>query len=229
MLRPVSSQVPNVPVATFARTLSVERPSQAYSQSWIVPAPLVARCVSQPSLHHPLEDRRGAVAQQVGAVDQHHAGPAARAPRGSCAAHVVDLPSRPSGQRRRGRVGVDQDVLDAGQAVALGQRAGPSAGSRSRGVVFIVPGSASSRGVGVAEVGDDDVGADARAAARVSTRPCGRSRCSPRRWPRRRPGRRPPWCSRSRRSRRRRRASARRVISFSRRIRSMTIFLENVL
>ena len=48
MLRPVSSQVPNVPVATFARTLSVERPSQAYSQSWIVPAPLVARCVSQP-------------------------------------------------------------------------------------------------------------------------------------------------------------------------------------
>ncbi len=48
MLRPVSSQVPNVPVATLSRTLSVERPSQAYSQSWIVPAPLVARWVIQP-------------------------------------------------------------------------------------------------------------------------------------------------------------------------------------
>ena len=49
ILRPVSSQVPKRPVATPSRTLSVDRPSQAYSQSWIVPAPLVARCVSQPS------------------------------------------------------------------------------------------------------------------------------------------------------------------------------------
>ncbi len=30
---------------------SVDRPSQAYSQSWIVPAPLVARWVSQPASH----------------------------------------------------------------------------------------------------------------------------------------------------------------------------------
>ena len=44
----VSSQEPNVPVATFCSTDSVEAPSQAYSQSWIVPAPLVARWVSQP-------------------------------------------------------------------------------------------------------------------------------------------------------------------------------------
>jgi len=45
MFRPVSSHDPNEPVGTLARTLSVERPSQAYSQSWIVPAPLVARWV----------------------------------------------------------------------------------------------------------------------------------------------------------------------------------------
>jgi hypothetical protein len=39
----VSCHVPNVPAATFISTLSVEAPYQAYSQSWIVPAPLVAR------------------------------------------------------------------------------------------------------------------------------------------------------------------------------------------
>ena len=44
----VSCQVPKVPLATFISTLSVEAPNQAYSQSWMVPAPLVARCVSQP-------------------------------------------------------------------------------------------------------------------------------------------------------------------------------------
>ena len=44
----VSCQVPNVPSATFISTLSVDAPNQAYSQSWIVPAPLVARWVSQP-------------------------------------------------------------------------------------------------------------------------------------------------------------------------------------
>ena len=49
MLRLVSSHVPKRPQATPSRTLSVERPSQANSQSWIVPAPLVARCESQPS------------------------------------------------------------------------------------------------------------------------------------------------------------------------------------
>ena len=43
----VSRQVPNVPFATFSSTPSVETPAQAYSQSWIVPAPLVARWVSQ--------------------------------------------------------------------------------------------------------------------------------------------------------------------------------------
>ena len=55
MLVAVSCQVPKVPVATFSRTLSVEAPSQAYSQSWIVPAPLVARWVNHPRGHHPLE------------------------------------------------------------------------------------------------------------------------------------------------------------------------------
>src|ERR1041385_4603018 len=48
MFRPVSSQVPNVPVATFSFTLSSVRPRKASSQSWIVPAPLVARCVIEP-------------------------------------------------------------------------------------------------------------------------------------------------------------------------------------
>ena len=48
MLVAVSFQVPNVPLATFISTLSVEPPNQAYSQSWIVPAPFVARCVIQP-------------------------------------------------------------------------------------------------------------------------------------------------------------------------------------
>ena len=38
-----------MPVATLFSTDSVELPSQAYSQSWIVPAPLVARWVSQPA------------------------------------------------------------------------------------------------------------------------------------------------------------------------------------
>ena len=45
----VSCQVPNVPPATFLSTLSVDAPNQAYSQSWIVPAPLVARWVSHPA------------------------------------------------------------------------------------------------------------------------------------------------------------------------------------
>ena len=49
MLVAVSCQEPKVPVATFCSTDSVEAPSQAYSQSWIVPAPLVARWVSQPA------------------------------------------------------------------------------------------------------------------------------------------------------------------------------------
>ena len=74
MLRPVSSQVPKVPVATFSSTLSVERPSQAYSQSWIVPAPFVARWVIQPLRHHFIEEKRGAVAEEVRAVDEHDGG-----------------------------------------------------------------------------------------------------------------------------------------------------------
>ncbi len=77
MFDAVSCQVPNVPVATFFSTDSVDAPSQAYSQSWIVPAPLVARWVNQSRGHHSLEDRCGAVAQQVGAVDQDDGGAAA--------------------------------------------------------------------------------------------------------------------------------------------------------
>ncbi len=44
----VSCQVPKVPLATFISTLSVLAPNHAYSQSWMVPAPLVARWVTQP-------------------------------------------------------------------------------------------------------------------------------------------------------------------------------------
>jgi hypothetical protein len=48
-MRPVSSQIPNSPTATYARTSSVLRPWYANSQSWIDPAPLVATWVTQPS------------------------------------------------------------------------------------------------------------------------------------------------------------------------------------
>src|ERR1035437_9964120 len=48
MYLPVSSQAPNVPLATFSLTLSVDLPRNANSQSWMEPAPLVARWVSQP-------------------------------------------------------------------------------------------------------------------------------------------------------------------------------------
>ncbi len=49
MSLPVSSQSPNDPVATFARTSSPVWPRNANSQSWMLPAPLVAKCVIQPS------------------------------------------------------------------------------------------------------------------------------------------------------------------------------------
>ena len=65
----VSCQVPNVPFATFIPTLSVLAPNQAYSQSWIVPAPFVARWVSHPLRHHPVEDFRRAVPNQMSSVN----------------------------------------------------------------------------------------------------------------------------------------------------------------
>ena len=70
MFRPVSSHEPNEPVGTLSRTLSVERPNQAYSQSWIVPRAVGGEMGDPAFAHHPPQDRRRAVAQQVGAVDQ---------------------------------------------------------------------------------------------------------------------------------------------------------------
>ena len=121
MLPAVSSQVPNVPSATFISHALRRAPNQANSQSWIVPAPLVARCVSQPWAIIRSRMRRRAVAQQVRAVDQHHGSAAATG--------VADVLGR--GYRAlchigrhwiRRRVRIDEDVLHARHALPGGER-----------------------------------------------------------------------------------------------------------
>ena len=175
-----------MPVATFCSTDSVEAPSQAYSQSWIVPAPLVARCVSQPAGHHPLEDPRGAVAEQVGAVDQHHGRAAAAGPPGSPPRRL-----RPSATRDRGTAAAARRDRSGSRRPASGssrgQREDPELGQVERldshrrlpihrismqiqsWLIGLRPrsrGSAAEQVIderdGVAEVGDDGVGADAQ-------------------------------------------------------------------
>jgi len=72
---PVSSHVPKVPVATFSCTLSVDQPWKANSQSWIAPAPFVARWVIQPrSIRRLMMLSRHF--HQMRAVEEHHAGTA---------------------------------------------------------------------------------------------------------------------------------------------------------
>ena len=51
----VSCQVPNVPLATFISTLSVEAPNQANSQSWMVPAPWLVGYLLGAGLHLALD------------------------------------------------------------------------------------------------------------------------------------------------------------------------------
>ena len=122
MFRPVSSQAPKVPVATFARTLSVERPSQAYSQSWIVPAPLVARWVIQPCSIIRSRIARRAVAEQVGAVDQHHAGAPLAGASGSVAAHSAIRSATAGGQGGGGASGSIRMSSARVRLCALGER-----------------------------------------------------------------------------------------------------------
>ena len=109
MFGAVSSQVPKVPVATFSRrSRSSGRPGSIPSRG-SCPAPLVARWVSQPSLHHLAEDVRRAVAEQVGAVDEHHAGPARRAAQDLGRAAAIELrrprPAAAAAGGRRARSG----------------------------------------------------------------------------------------------------------------------------
>ena len=77
--------------------------------------------VGQPACgHHPLEDPRGAVAQQVGAVDQHDRGPALAGGPDLLRA-VVDDRRELLRARRRSRVGIDQDLVGPRQAAPLGE------------------------------------------------------------------------------------------------------------
>ena len=118
-----------------ARPLSVEAPSQAYSQSWIVPAPLVARWVSQPPAIIRSSRSRGAVAQQVRAVDQDDGG-AALARRADRLRAVVDHGREPrSEQGGRSASGSSRISSTLRQAV----------GARRAGRTFSLPRSSGSR------------------------------------------------------------------------------------
>jgi len=82
----------------------------------------IGRQVGQPTLGHEAVEQQGrAVAQQVGAVDQHHAR-AARA----CETHALgaqpDLLLQLSRHRLGRASGIDEDVIGTGQAPALGER-----------------------------------------------------------------------------------------------------------
>jgi len=85
----------------------------------------VGRQVGQPPAgHHPLEDPRGAVAEQVGAVDQQDRRPA---PPGGPDRLRGGLDQRRDAVRARwrGRIGIDQDLVGPGQAPPRGQRPDP--------------------------------------------------------------------------------------------------------
>ena len=111
-------------------------------------------------VHHPSEDRGRAVAEQVRAVDQDHAGAALAGRAGSARAHSAIRSATAGGQGAGRSVGVDEDVVGAGQAPSLGERKDLEPG-QVEGLGVHDPRISSRRGAGVAEVGDDDVGADA--------------------------------------------------------------------
>ena len=140
MLRLVSSHVPKRPQATPSRTLSVERPSQENSQSWIVPAPFVARCESQPSAISEATIAGAAVLHQVGAVDQHHRRPAAARLANPCRGllHHGGLGSL---QCRRRRTRIDEDFFDRRKAPPRGKRidATPAQVQRRAGPTHAAP------------------------------------------------------------------------------------------
>ena len=74
MLRPVSFQAPNVPEATLVRTLSVERPSHAYSPI-VNGSGAVGRKMRQPiARHHLIQNESGTLAKQVRAIHQDDTG-----------------------------------------------------------------------------------------------------------------------------------------------------------
>ena len=122
MLRPVSSHVPNVPVATFVSHALGRAPSQAVFPV-VDRAGAVGGQMGDPAaLHQPLENLRRAVAQQMGAVDQDHAGPRCRAPRDLGRALARSAAACASAAAAGGGVGIEQDIVGPGQAVALGER-----------------------------------------------------------------------------------------------------------
>jgi hypothetical protein len=111
MLRPVSSQVPKDPVATLSSTLSHDAPSQANSQSWIDPAPFVARCVIQPRSIISVTIRAAPLRSRMRAIHQNDA--CLTRPRlldSLC--RFLDDPLVRSVASRRFAVGIHEDILD---------------------------------------------------------------------------------------------------------------------
>lgn len=122
----VSSRVPKCPPATPTSTLSVLAANQAYSRSWMVPAPVGRQVGEPPASRQPLQDVGGAVADEVRTVDEHDARPAAAGvvdPNGT----LADGAGLPIAARRGRAVGVEEDVSDAGEASAFGERKHPQA------------------------------------------------------------------------------------------------------
>ena len=171
--------------------------------------------------HHALEDSRGAVAKQMGAVDQDDGG-AGAAGGADLLGAVFDQGIEAIGAGGWDGVWVDEDLIGFGQAVALGkgedfqfaevERLGyheeflPGRW-RMKAVFHSAAEQVIDEGDGVAKIGDDGVGADALAGAGASIHRRGPSRCLLRRWRRPRRVRRIAWCFRSRRNRRRKKAS----------------------
>ena len=139
----------------------------------------VGRQVRQPAAgHHPLENPGGAVAQQVGAVDQHDGRARARGRPGSSARSLRPATPTGSGHGVERSVGIDQDLVGPRQALALGQRKDLAACSGRVAVTLTDRLTSQSWPIGrdarsaaqqviderdgVAKIGDDGVGADAQ-------------------------------------------------------------------
>ena len=86
------------------------------------PRPIGGQVGDPASLHHPPENSRCAVAQQVRAIDQDHPCSVLPCLENLCGA-LADLVEDEFRTGRGGRIGREQDVFDAGQAVALDQGA----------------------------------------------------------------------------------------------------------
>ncbi len=86
------------------------------------PRPIGGQVGDPASLHHPPENSRCAVVQQVRAIDQDHPCPVLPCLENLCGA-LADLVEDEFRTGRGGRIGREQDVFDAGQAVALDQGA----------------------------------------------------------------------------------------------------------